>query len=202
MVVPFFGEDMKAKLLLVDLENVRKINLGNLKSNYHVVVFVGSQQAKIKARLVSNAGNFDGLLEYVQIEGTGKNALDFYIACYLGQLLERQSQQKCIVLSKDKGFDPLIKYLNKNGLKCKRVGELVKCTSKGEVKIDADYKRVANILKKTNKNNLPKKQKTLLKAILAMYQNEISPQKAKQIVSALFDNKLISESSNRLSYTF
>lgn len=31
---------------------------------------------------------------------------------------------ECIVLSKDKGFDPLLAYLNKNGLHCRRVSTM------------------------------------------------------------------------------
>lgn len=50
--------------------------------------------------------------EYIQIEGSGRNALDFHIAYMLGRLAADAPGAQLHVISKDKGFDPLIKYLN------------------------------------------------------------------------------------------
>ena len=49
--------------------------------------------------------------EYVKMGGNGSNALDFHIAFYIGQLAERGPNAYFHIISKDSGFDPLIKHL-------------------------------------------------------------------------------------------
>jgi hypothetical protein len=56
--------------------------------------------------------------------GNGGNALDFHIACELGRILETARDTTCIVLSRDKGFDPLLLHLNGNGLTCHRIDDM------------------------------------------------------------------------------
>ena len=72
--------------------------------------FIGANQTKIPATLAmaSNESN----VEFIQVEGTGKNALDFYIAYYLAKNDSEKDVVHCI-WSKDKGFDPLINFINK-----------------------------------------------------------------------------------------
>ena len=49
--------------------------------------------------------------EYVTLETTGANALDFHIAYYIGVLSSQDPSAFFHVISKDTGFDPLIKHL-------------------------------------------------------------------------------------------
>jgi hypothetical protein len=44
-------------------------------------------------------------------EGQGTNALDVHIALYLGEYLTMNVAADCIILPKDKGFDPLVTHL-------------------------------------------------------------------------------------------
>jgi hypothetical protein len=66
----------------------------------------------------------------LDIEDQGKNALEFHIAFYLGEFLAASPTTNCIVLSKDKGFDPLIKHLCGRGFHVQRMATLGEaCTS-------------------------------------------------------------------------
>lgn len=47
----------------------------------------------------------------------GGIALDFPIVCRLGHVLEKSPLVHCIMLSKDRGLVPLLRQLNKIGLK-------------------------------------------------------------------------------------
>src|SRR4051812_2277324 len=109
---------MKKNLLLVDFENVHKIDLSLLDESFKAIIFVGQSQKQ--PRLKSDADHKQKFkrLDFQRIEGAGKNALDFHIAFELGRVFEAEQDTNCIVLSRDKGFDPLLKYLNKSGLKC------------------------------------------------------------------------------------
>ena len=60
-----------------------------------------------------------------QDRGAGAHALDLHIAYYLGWKLTERPQAQCAVLSKDKGFDPLIRHLHGLRRTCRRVAALV-----------------------------------------------------------------------------
>lgn len=111
-------------LLLVDYENVHKIGLSILDESYRAIVFVGALQNPPKAAKSKSTAHRFTRVDFQKIEGSGKNALDFHIAFHLGRTFEVAPDTDCIVLSKDKGFDPLLSHLNKNGLKCRRVNSM------------------------------------------------------------------------------
>lgn len=119
---------MTKRLLLVDLENVHKIDLSLLDETYRAIIYVGAKQNPPKAASKKATAHRFQRVDFQKIEGIGKNALDFHIAFQLGRIIETEPDTECIVLSADKGFDPLLSHLNKNGLICRRVnamGELL-----------------------------------------------------------------------------
>jgi len=135
-------------------------------------------------------------------EGEHLNALDFHIACHLGRVLEKSPQVHCTVLSKDKGFDPLLRQLNKIGLKCQRINSLLELDPKSAPVDDPNYKRVVELLGKSDKKARPRRLKTLSQHISSMFQKNIAQKDIDRIIDMLFANKLISESNNTISYGF
>jgi PIN domain len=115
---------MSQILLLIDFENVHKVDISLLDDRYRVIIFVGANQNPPKAAKNKATAHRFTRVDFVKVEGTGRNALDFYIAFQLGRTFETAPDTECIVLSKDKGYDPLLVHLNKNGLKCRRVNFL------------------------------------------------------------------------------
>lgn len=115
---------MSSKLILVDLESVQRIDLSMLDESYRAIVFVGAKQEPPKAaRRPATAHRFRRV-DFQKVDGSGPNALDFYIAFHLGRMFETDRAAECCVLSRDKGFDPLLVHLNRNGLKCRRVEDI------------------------------------------------------------------------------
>lgn len=112
------------KLLLVDYENVQKVDLDLLGDDFEVLIFVGVLQKNVPMQLVSQAQEFGERCHWLQVTGQGPNALDFFIAYHLGRVRETNPSAHCVVLSKDKGFDPLLAHLNASGLSCERVASL------------------------------------------------------------------------------
>ena len=124
---------MKKKLVLVDYENIQKIDLSILDESYRAIVFVGAKQNPPKAAKKPTTAHRFTRVDFQKIEGTGKNALDFHIAFQLGRTIEVAPATECFVLSRDKGFDPLLSHLNKNGLKCQRINSLDELMVQSEV---------------------------------------------------------------------
>jgi hypothetical protein len=84
-------------------------------------VFVGASQSPPKASRKPSTAHRFRRVEFQKISGSGKNALDFHIAFQLGRTIETAAETICIVISNDKGFDPLLRHLNSSGLRCRRV---------------------------------------------------------------------------------
>ncbi len=193
---------MANKLLLVDYENVQQLDFGLLGEGYDVIVFVGVNQKNVSIDLVAKAQKLGSRLDWRRVDGNGNNALDFYIACELGRMLERSRNVHCTVLSKDKGFDPLLRHLNKSGLKCARINSLLELGAKSASKTEPNYTRVVELLGKTVKNARPRTRLTLTKHISAMFQNKLPQGDINRIIDLLFANKMISEANKRLTYAF
>lgn len=112
---------MKAHYVLVDFENVQPRNLGLLKGGpFKLKVFVGASQTKVSLDLAQAVQSFGSDGEYIQITGNGSNALDFHIAYYIGLLSAADPTATFHIISKDTGFDPLVKHLKARGIECKR----------------------------------------------------------------------------------
>jgi PIN domain len=85
------------------------------------MVFYGLTQKKLPEEMVVQAQPLGTRLQWIKIAGQGPNALDFHIAFYLGRTFTERPLAQCAVLSKDKGFDPLIRHLHGLGHACRRV---------------------------------------------------------------------------------
>lgn len=112
------------KLLLVDFENVPKVNLSALPADVTVPFFFGASQRSVPTAFLKEALKLGERFVPIDIEGQGKNALDFHIAFYLGEYLQAAPGAECVILSRDKGFDPLVKHLVGRGFKVRRVGAI------------------------------------------------------------------------------
>jgi hypothetical protein len=110
--------------LLIDYENVQKIDLSRLADDWRVTIFVGASQKSIPFELVQGAQHLGAQVDWIKVEGSGNNALDFYIAYYLGCEFTRSPQAQYIILSNDTGFDPLIRHLKSKGFCCRRISAL------------------------------------------------------------------------------
>lgn len=112
---------MAKHLLLVDYENIPKVDLSVLDDSYRAIIFVGAAQNPPKAATRKETAHRFKRVEFHRIAGSGKNALDFHIAFHLGRTFEAAADTVCIVISRDKGYDPLLVHLNSSGLVCRRV---------------------------------------------------------------------------------
>jgi hypothetical protein len=196
------GTPDKTKLLLVDYENVQQVELSGLDDSFRIIIFVGADQKSVPFDLVTKAQKLGSRVEWQKVTGNGSNALDFFIACQLGRVFEKSPRPECTVLSKDKGFDPLLRYLNANGLKCKRISSLAELHHRAATPEEPNYRRVVEVLGKSEKRARPRKRKTLSQCISAMFQKKISQHEVDRIIDVLLANKMISEAHNTITYEF
>ena len=198
----YMEANLNQKMLIVDFENVQQFDLSQLDENYQVVIVTGSGQKSVPVGLVASAQKLGGRLEWQRVEGNGKNALDFYIAFKLGRLIEKSPSLQCIVLSKDKGFDPLIQFINKDGMKCKRINSILELEHNKPISGESNYNRVLKLLRNIDKKARPRKRATLSQHISSLFQKNISQSDIDRIIELLIINKMISESNNTIIYGF
>ncbi len=196
----------RPRLLLVDFENVQQVELARLEDSYRVIIFVGADQKSVPFDLVTNAQKLGSRVEWQKITGNGSNALDFFIAFHLGRVFEEAARPECIVLSKDKGFEPLLRFLNANGMKSRRINSLAELQNRAAATTpapeDLALRRVVEVLGRSGKHARPRKRKTLSQAIHAMFQKKTSQQEVDRIIDAMFAARLISEAHNTITYEF
>jgi hypothetical protein len=195
----------KPRLLLVDFENVQQVELTDIDDSYRVIIFVGADQKSVPFDLVTKAQKLGNRVEWQKITGNGSNALDFFIAFQLGRVFDKATRPECIVLSKDKGFEPLLRFLNAKGMKSRRINSLSDLHHRPAAAAsatDASLKRVVEVLGRSGKHARPRKRKTLSQAIHAMFQKKTSQQEVDRIIDAMFAAKLISEAHNIITYEF
>jgi hypothetical protein len=103
---------VKINYVLVDYENVQVKSLALLKGEqFRVRVFLGPNNTKLPVELVIAMQELGERPEYIVLETSGRNALDFHIAYYLGVLASVEPLGFFHIISKDTGFDPLIQHL-------------------------------------------------------------------------------------------
>ena len=101
-----------AHWILVDYENVRPSDFHPDKQpDTNIVVFVGANQNKVPTDLAMALQKFGSRACYVRCAASGKNALDFHIAYYLGELASQHQGDHFHIVSADKGFDPFVKHM-------------------------------------------------------------------------------------------
>ena len=96
----------------------------------------------------------------------------------------------------------LLSYLEKNGFNCKRINSQLELDPKFTSVDDPDFKRVIEVLSKSEKKSRPRKLKTLSQHISSIFQKNIAQNDIDRIIDMLFANNMISETNDILSYSF
>jgi len=190
--------------VLVDFENVQPKNLNLLETQpFKVFVFIGANQTKLPRHVVVSMQALGGNAKYVEIDGSGPNALDFHIAYYMGALVAADPQGHFHIISKDKGFDPLIRHLKGKKIWVRRENDLAEIPNlripkkaKADDKIDAI---VNNLIGRGQSR--PRKIKTLQNTISHLVSEELSNGELADLVRELQKRKFIVVSNGNIRYT-
>lgn len=195
---------MSDTVLLVDYENVQKVDLPRVPARVQVRVFIGASQTKMPTELTIQAQPLGNRLTWIRIEGQGSNALDFHIAFYLAEYVAASPKAEYVILSRDKGFDPLVRHLIGRGLNVRRVSTQVEAfpVPAHTSSADSHLQRAMGMLGKLDKNKRPRKRQRLVAFLAAHFTNKISVDNVEALVQELFEQKAISEANNSLTYHF
>ena len=191
------------KYVLVDFENVQPKNLELLKEHpFKVLVFIGANQTKFPRHFVVAMQALGQQARYVEIAGSGPNALDFHIAYYIGELAAKNPDAQFHIVSKDRGFDPLIQHLRSKKVLVRRETDLAEIpelripdTTSRDEQIEAIKKNL-----RQRGHSRPRKVKTLQNTINTLFTKKLDQAELDAITDELVKRKLIVVKQNNVSY--
>jgi len=188
-------------MLLVDLENVQKFDLGQVPPNGRIKIFVGQLLSKLPTALAQQAQALGSRLEWVRIDGNGRNALDFHIACHLGEGICKFPRAEFGILLNDKGFDRLVRHLVARGFKCRRDGQACSVLAP-KPQLPAHAQAVADLLRHSEKNTRPRKRATLTNYLTTHFQKKLAAEEINQAVDHPLQARLIAGTEAAVTYNF
>jgi hypothetical protein len=194
---------MRTNYVLIDLENVKPSSFESLNhDHFRVMVFVGSNQAKVPFDFADSLQRLGAKAEYIRIAGNGPNALDFHIAYYIGRLSKEDPNAYFHIISKDAGFDPLIAHLKTQKIFAQRVKSiddipLVKSTNSKSLsdRIDVVIARL-NALKAAK----PRRMKTLASTVAALFQQQLTECDVAELLQELERRGIITVNEGKVGY--
>ena len=193
---------MTETVLLVDYENVQEVDLSKVPPSFDVRIFIGASQSRVPTALLTQALERGGPTKVVRIDGAASNALDFHIAFYLGEYFTERPKAKFVILSGDKGFDPLVRHLTSRKCDCRRISALSQLDGHSPAAHDDKLTRVIERLSAMEKKARPRKRKTLAAHIGSYYQNKLPVSEVEALIDRLIHNRQISISGTALTYHF
>lgn len=194
---------MATHYILIDFENVQPSSLEALKQQpFNIVVFVGANQVKIPFGLAADMQALGEAARYVKVDGTGKNALDFHIAYYIGELSARDPKACFHVISRDTGFDTLIQHLRSRDIRVQRERDLVNIPAVRMSMAKCTDDVLSIILKNLASRGQarPSKVKSLANTISSLFPERLSEQQLSTILQDLEQRRYIRVSNGNVSY--
>ena len=197
---------MRNNYVLIDFENVVPDNLELLDQEWiKVLLFVGKNQTKLPFALVKAVQKLGSRAQYIEMMGTGHNALDFHIAFYIGRISATDKDAYFHIVSNDQGFDPLIAHLKQEHIFADRVTKIEKIPAlvqKTTVVSKSLPERIAfakeRILK--SKMSRPRTRKTLTSHVAAMFLKMLSEEDVGAVIDGLFKDGCARENGKRIEY--
>jgi hypothetical protein len=194
---------LKTQYLLIDYENVQPKTLAMLNGrSFKILVFVGAHQSKIPVEFAEALQPLGSDVEYVRISGDGSNALDFHIAFRIGELSKTDPEAHYHIVSKDKGFEPLIPFALQRGVHISRSNKLLDIPPLTALKNKIINEKVDTAIQNLTSRGTgrPRKVETLKNTINALFQKTLEDDDINDLIQKLKKRKFISVEAENVSY--
>jgi hypothetical protein len=188
---------------LIDFESVQPEQLASLDlEHFKVMLFVGAHQTKLPYSLAAAIQGLGARAEYIKISGNGPNALDFHIAYYIGQIASADPRAYFHIISKDKGFDPLIQHLKAKNIFAARAKDISEIPLVKATNSKSPEQRVEIVLAKLGqlKAAKPRTVKTLSSTIGSWFQKQLSDSEIAEVLDALQSKGVVTITDKKLTY--
>ncbi len=179
---------MRNNVVLIDFESVQPKSIEALMDDHiFVLIFLGANQKKLPVEIVKAIQKMGSRASYIEISGTGHNALDFHIAYYMGKLSNGDSTPYFHIISKDKGYDPLIQHLHTQNIFSARSETIedIPFVKNGRKTSFSDRAEIFVAKLSEPKMSRPSSEITLARAIKAYFRDAVEESDLPAIITAI-----------------
>jgi hypothetical protein len=202
---------VRTNYVFIDYENVQVASLDLLKGeHFRLWVFLGPHDTRLKVPLALAIHEFRERAIYIPLKTGGANALDFHIAYYLGALAKADPTGFFHIISKDRGFDPLVEHLKKEKISVVRSVsvEAMPCFAPKEKPTVPQAKQTDQDLLRTviddlirRKTSKPRTLRTLLTTIHARCGKDLAATRIEGIYAELVKKGFVKVDGAKVSYS-
>jgi hypothetical protein len=166
--------------VFVDYENVHEVDPALIGArSVSLTLLLGARQTKLDAALVEKLMENAASVQLVRLTTSGRNALDFTLAYYVGRAVMADPTGHFHIVSGDTGFDPLIEHLRSRHIHAHRHDDFTPLTTTPPTSAPTPAKppsappedllaRASEHLRKLVTNR-PKRRKTLISHLRARF---------------------------------
>lgn len=194
---------MRTNYVLIDFENLQPelIEALNLE-HFRVLVFMGANQPKVSVEFASMLQPLGTRASYLRITGSGRNALDFHIAFYLGELLVKDPTAVFHIIAADGGYDPLIQHLRERQVfahRHKSIADIPHVRAANSKSLPAKVAFVRDSLS-SRATGRPATLKTLDSTIDGMFPGGLAPEVRTEVIAALQSSGFLTVTGTKVAY--
>jgi len=199
--------------VFVDFENVPVVDLDAIGGMpIEVILLLGKAQKRLELYLVQQIHQHAAQVRLIEMNASGKNALDLALAFHLGRAVAGCPAEDFFhIISRDKDFDPLIAHLRHGGIEILRHDSFslpaILAPGKpaarpaGKPAAAADIVTIVADRLRKSITNRPKRKSTLLSHINAQFQGQLKDGEAAEIVDALVHRGILGiDPKNKVTY--
>jgi len=193
--------------VFVDFENVHQIDLSIVgKKAVSFTLLLGAKQTKLDAELVEKLMENAAAVQLVRLAKSGRNALDFALSYYVGRAAITDPTAYFHIVSKDKGFDPLIEHLRSRHIQARRHDDCSSLTFSAKSKAPAAPSDdlldvvIKHLSKKTT--GKPKTRATLVSTLGTHLGKKANAARVEELVKELFARNFVRLADDKKSLDF
>ena len=179
----------RTNYIFIDFENVQETDLERIANKpVKVRLILGERHKSLPVKFVKLIQKYSEQVRLVETGLNGKNALDFVLAYEIGVESEKDPHGYFHILSRDKGFDALIKHLKDKGVRAARHAAF------SEISVLMNLAERVQLLVsqfKANQTSRPKQRKTLESQMQAVFGKTLSPAEVEETIHGLVTEKII-----------
>ena len=184
----------RSNYIFIDYENVRDIDLDLIEGKpVKVIIATGKQQTTLPKELVKQLLRLRDQVTLVENEYVGKNALDFVLVYEVARQAITDPKGYFHVVSKDKGFDALVKHLHTHKIMAARIeryADIPVLVEVGKLTPLELAERYRSSMEK-HKGSLATRKKTLLTQINVHFSKQLDEATVEAVIKELVKQKLV-----------
>ena len=167
--------------VFVDYENVHEVDPALIGArSVSLTLLLGARQSRLDAALVEKLMEHAASVQLVRLTTSGRNALDFALAYYVGRAVMSDPTGHFHIVSGDTGFDPLIEHLRSRHIHADRHANFAPLTTPAPAPAKPPSAPPEDLLPRASEHlrklvtNRPKRKRTLVSHLRAFLGNAVT----------------------------